>query len=351
MRFLRPDLLNWWIVIPVLIACGLVHARVRRSNLRWGSASASPSALRADDEDSSGLSRRSTWRRDAAVLGLSMFAAAATVFALMRPQVLRAERVPQYERQDLVIMLDRSVSMRARDIRPSRFARATLELRTFVREKPEAIDRLGLVGFAESSLILSYLTADVESLMFYLDWLDEDSSVLFGTNIGAALTSAMELARKDNRPSRKRFLLVSDGEDHGTGLNAALDAFLGEGFRVDCIGIGSDGSVPIPLLPAREPAGASTTLRAPEPVQYLLDDDGRPVTTTFNETTLVRIAAATGGRYVRSTSGGDLARALAQLAQSDRRITGWRSSTEYRDIYPAAIAAALMATAALVLLV
>src|SRR5204862_7110513 len=85
--------------------------------------------------------------------------------------------------------------------------------------------------------------------------------------------------------------------------------------------------------------------KPPEPVQYLIDDGGRRVTTQFNETTLVRIAAATGGRYVRSAAGSELARALAQVAKDDRRIIGWRSSTDYHDVYPAALAVALIATA------
>src|SRR5204863_8526416 len=101
-------------------------------------------------------------------------------------------------------------------LRPPRCARATLWLSNLRRQKPEGIDRIGLVGFADSSLVLSYLTDDVESVLFYLDWLDGESSVLFGTNIGAALKSAMDVAQKDDRPTRKRYLLVSDGEDNGT---------------------------------------------------------------------------------------------------------------------------------------
>src|SRR5262249_9342906 len=216
-----------------------------------------------------------------------------------------------------VIMLDRSVSMRARDIAPSRFARATAELRNLLRQTPEGIDRIGLVGFADSAIVLSYLTADVESVLFYLDWLDGDSSVLFGTDIGGAIQSAMDVARKDDRPTRKRFLLVSDGDDQGSSLDAALAAFRRAGARIDCIGIGSDDAVPIPL-------GAAS---AGEDV-YLRDDAGRRVTTTFSEATLARVAAATGGRYARSTTGSELARAIRDLVDADRRVLGWRSSTE-----------------------
>jgi Ca-activated chloride channel family protein len=329
MRFLRPDLLSWSIVIPLLVASWSIHARLRRRFRQ----------RTAIDRRFAPLSRRSTWRRDAAVLGAAIVAASAVVFALMRPQLLLAARVPDYERQDLIVMLDRSVSMRARDLTPSRFARATRELRTLLREKPEGVDRIGLVGFADSSVVLSYLTGDVESLLFYLDWLDGESVVLFGTNIGAALKSAMDVAKKDNRPTRKRFLLISDGEDQGGELGPALDTFRRDGYRVDCIGIGSSEAVPIPLTSSDS---ADT---------YLRDDAGRRVTTTFDEATLVRVASGTGGRYVRSTTGSELARAISDVVRADRRILGWRSSTDYRDLYPIALAVAAVAGAALCFLV
>lgn len=329
MRFLRPDLLSWWLVLPVVAACWALHARLRRGFRR----------RTAIDPRFASLSRRSGWPRDAAVLAFGAIAASAIVFALMRPQILLAARVPDYERQDLIVMLDRSVSMRARDLTPSRFARATRELRTLLRNKPEGIDRIGLVGFADSSVILSYLTDDVESLLFYLDWLDGDSTIFFGTNVGAALTSAREVARKDDRPNRKRFLLVSDGEDNGNELDAMLAAFRRDGYRVDCIGIGSDDPVPIPLAAADSEES------------YLRDDAGRRVTTTFSEATLRRVASATGGLSLRSTTGDELARAIPEAVRGDRRILGWRASTEYRDVYPYALGAAALAAVVLCFLV
>jgi Ca-activated chloride channel homolog len=331
MRFLRPDLLRWWLVIPVIIASWAIDWRVMREwRLR------SPVAARFAP-----LSRRSSGRRQVARLLASVATAGALVFALMRPQILLVRRVPDYERQDLIVMLDRSVSMRARDVAPSRFARATLELRTFLRQKPDGIGRVGLVGFADSSVVLSYLTGDVESILFYLDWLDgpsESASAMFGTNIGAALRSALDVARKDDRPTRKRFLIVSDGEDYGSELRAAMVAIRAEGHHVDCIGIGSEAAVPIPLT-----AGTTDDV-------YLRDDSGRRVTTRFEEATLRDIAAATGGRFVRSTSGTELARALADIVRGDRRLLGWRESNEYRDLYPVGLGMAAAAGAALWLL-
>src|SRR5262249_23343839 len=152
------------------------------------------------------LSRRSTLARAVAVLACGGVAAAALVFALVRPQVLLAARVPGYERQGVIFVLDRSAPVRAHHGAPSRFLPATAEIRSFLRNKPDTIDRVGLVGFADASVVLSYLTADVDSVMFYLDWIDDDPTALLGTNIGAALRSAREVAQKDDRQTPKFFL-------------------------------------------------------------------------------------------------------------------------------------------------
>ena len=248
MRYLDLEFLRWWQVLPVLVAFWAVHYSYVR-NVRRQAVVAERFAR---------LSRRSTRLREFSVLALTLVAAAALVFALVRPQVLLAERVPEIERLDLIVMLDRSASMRAHDIAPSRFSRATLEIRNFLRHKPDGIDRVGLVGFADASLILSYLTTDLDTVAFYLDWIDGDPQTLLGTDIGAALKSGMEVARKDDRRTRKVFLLVSDGEDYGADLNRQLNVFLAQGYRVHCIGIGSDSDVAVPVIGAD---GRETVLR------------------------------------------------------------------------------------------
>jgi Ca-activated chloride channel homolog len=325
MRFLRPDLIDWMLAAPIFVALWALHrAYVRASRRR------SPVAARFRH-----LSRRSTSGRMATALAAGLLSLAGLVFALLRPQMVLAERVPEYERQDLVFVLDRSASMRAHDLAPSRFQRATAEIRNVLRDKPAAIDRVGLVGFADASVVLSYLTADVDSVMFYLDWIDSDPSTFFGTNIGAALKTARDAAEKDDRQTRKLFLLISDGEDYGTELESALATFRTEGRRVHCIGIGSDQDVPIPL---RNAEGRDLLLR---------DDAGRLVTTRFEESTLRHIAATTGGRYVRSTTGAELAAAISNLLKGERKLVGWRTSTEYRDVYQAGLALAGIAGAVL----
>jgi len=328
MRLLRPEYLAWWQIVPIAIACWAIRYHYLLSVRRR-----SPVAARFAT-----LSRRSSLVRELAALTLIVIAGGAIVASLVQPQVLLTRREPVYEQQDLVLVLDRSASMRAHDITPSRFARATREIQNFIEHKPEGIGRIGLVGFASGSLILSYLTKDLETVSFFLDWINHDPQTLLGTDIGAALKNARDVARKDDRPTRKLFLLVSDGEDHGGELARQMHAYRTDGYRVNCIGIGSEAAVPIPIL---DPEGRET---------YLRDEQGRVVNTRFEEATLRQIAATTGGRYVRSTTGGELAPAIEDIVKGERRITGWRTTTEYRDLYPLALAIAAAAAAALWLL-
>jgi Ca-activated chloride channel homolog len=272
------------------------------------------------------------------VLAMTLLAAAAIVFSLMRPQVLLAQREPELERQDLVVMLDRSASMRARDITPSRFSRATAEIRNFLLHKPEGIDRVALVGFADASLILSYLTADVETVAFYLDWIDNDPLTLLGTDIGAALRSGLEVERRDDKKTHKIFLLVSDGEDYGEGLVRQVQAYKAAGHHVHTIGIGTDEDVIVPVI---DEEGKEVPLR---------DEEGRIVRTKYSESTLRQIAAETGGRYVRSRTGSELVAAIADVAAAERKVTGFRTTTEYRDVYQAGLAVAAAALGVLWLL-
>lgn len=325
MTFLRIDQVAWALVVPLIAGLWMIHRHLR-SAFRRRLAIAPRFAA---------LSRRSGAGRDAAVLLTGILAAGAIAVALLRPQAPVTRLIPQYDRADLIIMLDRSVSMRAHDVRPSRASRASLEIRNFLRQKPEGIDRVALIGFADSAVVLTNLTNDLDSVLFYFDWLDRDPTTFFGTDIAAALTSGMDLARKDNRPTRKLFLIVSDGEDYGDGLTRAVALARSRGYHINGIGIGSEQAVPIPVVAEN---GRETPL---------LDDTGRPETTRFSESTLRGIAAATGGRFVRSFTGDELRPAIASIADGERRFTGWQTSTDRRDVYLALLAVASFAGGAL----
>ncbi len=348
MRLLRPDMLQWLLVLPVLAACWMLQSYYRRRVGR-----ASPVSPRFRD-----LSRRTGARTRATTLAAAVLCAGTMVVALARPQLSVASSDPQYERQDLIIVLDRSVSMRARDIAPSRLLRATAEIRNFLRHRPEAIDRVALVGFADSSLVLSYPTADLGSLFFYMDWIDDDPTPLYGTNMGGALNKALALIEKDQRKTRKLVLLISDGEDLGAELAGALDRFRAARIRVNCLGVGSDIPAPIPAGPNQsemaviinekdELEAARRSALESRGESALLDEEDRPMMTRFSEVTLRQIADITGGRYLRSSSGTEMAAAIDAIVRGERKLVGWKTTTDYRDLYGAGLAAAIVAGAVL----
>lgn len=321
MRFVHPDAALWFLALPAAWALCLLHRWLReRTRRRSGFG---PGLER--------LSSVAGLRHDATVLMLVTIAVVALVVAAMRPQLVL--RAPEYESRDLLLVLDRSASMQAEDVRPSRARRASLEIRNFIETKPETIGRIGLIGFAGSSLTVSQQTRDPGVLLFYLDWIDEDRTPLFGTNLRAALDNALEVIRKDERKRPTLVVVVSDGDDSGTGLQATVAKFTAQRIPVYTIGIGSTADVPIPALDGD--AGP-----------FLLDERGQPLSTRLNEETLQAIAEATGGHYFRSTSGGELKAALDDIANRERRVVGWRP-VQSRDVYPWSLAFGAAALAAL----
>jgi hypothetical protein len=157
MQFLRPDLAVWLLLLPLVFIFWLIHIKAKyRFRLDAGFGSTLQT-----------LSHFSTSKRDITVLIVASLAVGAIVLAVMRPQLFIDRMVPEYERQDLVLVLDRSASMHARDVPPSRFTRAIQEIKSFLAEKPAEIDRVSLVGFAGTAITLSHLTRDLDTLFFF----------------------------------------------------------------------------------------------------------------------------------------------------------------------------------------
>src|SRR5262245_61578381 len=141
MRFLQLEAASWFLAIPLAVCAWFLHVQFKRQFRRNTS-----SGLHL-----SGISRMSSWRRDSITLAAGITAVLLLALAMMRPQMLLTVRIPEYEKEDLILIIDRSVSMRAKDVPPSRFTRAVAELKAFLARKPDTIDRVGLIGFAGTS--------------------------------------------------------------------------------------------------------------------------------------------------------------------------------------------------------
>jgi Ca-activated chloride channel family protein len=322
MRFLHPELATWLLALPLAVLWWTFRRHTRLGFL-------SDAALGARARSAS---RLSTTRTDLVALGLAVVTLLSLVLAAMRPQLVHEWRLPDFDRRDLLLVLDRSVSMRASDVRPTRFARAIQEIKAFLEEKPAEIDRVALVGFSNAAIAISHFTRNVDSLFFYLDWLAEDTRPNFGTDIGSALLTAHDVITRDGLATSKVVLVISDGEDEGDALESAVNALRTVGVPIYAVGVGGPRPVDVPV-PADDGEG----------------DAGWSLKATFQETSLRNLAAKGGGRYYRSETGQELLEAMRDLAARERRQIGWTTRTEYRDLHPYVLSVAALAACALLI--
>ncbi len=209
---------------------------------------------------------------------------------------------------DVVLCLDVSRSMLARDADPDRLGRAKREIAALAAAAKG--DRLALVAFAGEARLLVPLTADLSTLAEIADGAGPLSVDRGGTDLGAALDAA-RAALDAGSGDRGTIVVLTDGEDlGGRGLRAARTC--GErGIAVHCMGFGS----------AR---GSKIAVEGKRGEEYQRDRAGREVVSALDPTTLRRMAGAAGGTYVEDSLAGlyrerILPESRRALARSDRR--------------------------------
>jgi Ca-activated chloride channel family protein len=225
--------------------------------------------------------------------GLSALAIALFALALAQPQCGTHTELAKRYGIDLVVALDTSASMMARDIKPSRIERAKLELSGLL-DKLKG-DRVGIVVFAGDAFTQCPLTSDYAAAKMFLRAVDPAAMPVQGTDIARALEESKALLVDAERGAKARaIVLLTDGEDT---LGGNLDRRLGElkdlGVRILTVGIGSATGEPIPEVDKRGNF-----------LGYKKDRSGATVMSRLDEAGLQSIAEKTGGRYIHSASGG-----------------------------------------------
>ena len=326
-----------WFMLAVLVTVGVLVAgwQLREGALRrFGQ----PDALRSLRVGRSGPLRAA--RAVLLVLGLVL-----VVMALAGPQYGSRTRVLRQRGIDVVVALDFSKSMLARDVSPNRSERAKVEITRFIEELGG--DRVGVVAFAGETMQFP-LTTDYAAVQLFLRDLTPLDMPVGGTAIGRALVSAGRLLERSSRPPEgvteaewtdtrpaRVVVLMTDGEDHeGEPVQAARD-LAAAGVKIFVVGIGSRTGEPIPTY---SEDGTWTG--------YMRDNDGNVVTTALtaeNEVQLQAIAEATGGRYLRAEAGGvgvdQVAREIRTLQQGERES---RRVTVHENRYALALLPAFL---------
>ena len=228
--------------------------------------------------------------------------------ALARPQWGRGTKLLPATNLDVVIVLDYSKSMYARDVAPSRIARAKAEIAKLVRDLPGA--RFGAVAFAGEPMSFP-MTSDSAAIAQFFRQLEPNDMPVGGTAIARALERARELLARDpkSKDHVRVIVLVTDGEDQEGDPVGVARAAASEKTRIDVVQIGGRAPEPIPDVQAD---GTSRGFRK--------DDMGRTLTTELTaegEAQLADIAKATGGAIVRAEKGST---GIDEIAKGLRRM-------------------------------
>ena len=280
----RPD--RWPLLVLVCVAALLVAWSLLRRRSALARLASTPRLL---EKVAPGASLGGPLLRGALSVGGLLLLG----LALLQPQLGKANEKVQRKGIDLVVAIDASRSMLARDVLPSRLERVRLELGGLIDRLSG--DRIGFVTFAGQAFVQCPLTSDYGAAKLFLRAVDPDAMPAQGTALAQALQTAGQMLRSADRGAKtKVVLLLSDGEDHEGDVVAAAEALKEDGVRVFSLGVGSKEGTPVPIL------GPDGRVQS-----YLRDRSGQPVVSRLEEKQLREIAAITGGVYVPAR-GGDL---------------------------------------------
>lgn len=221
---------------------------------------------------------------------------------------------------DIMIALDLSNSMMARDMKPNRLAKAKQEIRSIIERLKG--DRIGLVAFAGEAFVQCPLTLDYSAAEMLLGAMDQTSVSVQGTS----LSSAIEAARKGFEQQEKKhkvLLLLTDGEDQEGGAVEAAKEARKDGIKIYTVGIGSPVGEPIPILN-----------RNGYQVGFKKDETGEVIVSKLDEPTLQKIALETGGKYYHASANEiELDRIFSEVEKLEKKELEGTLVTRFDDRY------------------
>lgn len=275
--------------------------------------------------------RKVSWRTRLCWLpfALALLAFISGVVALARPQSSNAYSTESTEGINIVLALDISGSMLAKDLQPNRFEAAKSVAGEFVSSRP--YDNIGLVVFAGESYTQCPLTTDHAVLLNMINGV-EMGLVNDGTAIGSGLATAVNRL-KEIKEGSKVVILLTDGTNNSGTIAPVTAAEIAASFgiRVYTIGVGTMGEA---LYPIQTYLG----------VEYV----SMPV--EIDEASLKQIASATGGQYFRATDNNSLHKIYEEIDQLEKVKLKVESFTQKEELFPPYLWAALILLFAALLL-
>ncbi len=260
---------------------------------------------------------------------LQMVALAFFVVVLARPQSSQSWENVTTEGIDIVITLDISSSMLARDFAPDRLEAAKKVAMEFISGREH--DRMGLVVFSGEAFTQCPLTTDRAVLLNLFKDI-KSGMIEDGTAIGNGLATAVNRI-KDSEAVSRVIILLTDGENNRGEVAPMTAAEIAKtfGIRVYTIGVGSMGT-------------------APYPVQTPFGTELREMEVKIDEPLLTQMAEVTGGKYFRATGNKKLEEIYKEIDKLEKsKIDVQQFSRRSEEFLPFAIAGILFLLASLFL--
>ena len=224
-----------------------------------------------------------------------------SIMAYLGPSFGDSKREIKSVGKDIMICVDLSKSMDAFDIQPSRLEKVKFELKKVVDAFNS--DRIGIIIFSSEAFMQCPLTYDQNALDLFIETMNTGLVPSSGTDFAPPLRMALqklsdkEGARTDQKS--KVIVLISDGEDFGDDTEEMDREIAEKDIKLFTLGIGTERGSQIY-------AGRS----------YKIDNQGNPVVSKLNSSSLKKLATKTGGQYFEiNESGNDVARLINTISK------------------------------------
>ena len=243
---------------------------------------------------------------------LRIFALAMIVVAIARPRSSEQMEKIDTEGIDIIMAMDVSTSMLARDLTPDRINASKDIAIEFISQRPS--DRMGIVVFAGESFTQCPLTTDRATLINLMKEVQTDL-IEDGTAIGNGLATAVA-RMKDSDAKSRVVILLTDGVNNRGEISPQMAAEIAKtyGVRVYTIGVGKEGMAPYPVV---TPWGVEV----------------QNVKVEIDEKLLAEIAESTGGRYFRATDNTKLAEIYSEINKMEKARTTVDSFPVYKELF------------------
>lgn len=271
--FLNPEFFWFFLLIPIVIGWQIWKRNEQTATLKI-------SSLKGFKTSKSILAKLKPMLFVFRLLALSSL-----IIAMARPRTVDvSSKTKTTKGIDIVMSVDVSGSMLAKDLKPNRMEALKDVAENFVKARPN--DRIGLVVYASEAYTKSPVTSDKAVVLDAIRSIKYDNVLQDGTGIGMGLTTAINRL-KDSKAKSKIVILMTDGVNNAGFIEpqTASDIAQQYGIKVYTIGIGSNGMADFPYAIA--PNG-----------QFLF----RMMKVEIDESLLRSIAKNTGGKYFRANS-------------------------------------------------